>query len=360
MLEIKVQCDCGQKYKFDVEPVHGRMPFVVNCPVCGQEGTGKANQILSQVVVPPAAPVPMASPIRVGALPLGGLPLGGPPRPSAPSLRISGLPGNAGSVPAAVAPAVAMSTASTAIAPAPLPASGIGKAVRATQATPGKKPSFALGMTGAAVGALVGSTIYFLIFYYSGLRLKLLAIGVGYLAGLGAELLGRKEGSKELGMIAAVFTLVGIVGAQYFVARHWWNFGEALRNKESSYEANVAEAKKVVAAVPTGSDQEIRIYLAKEDADAGEKPDPKSVGDDEIKDFRETTLPHMRELASGKVTKEEFDKQHQAHEAENKADQLLSDEGTFKAIFLLLLLSKLNLFSLAAAAGLAFKVCSNA
>jgi hypothetical protein len=214
-------------------------------------------------------------------------------------------------------------------------------------------------MTGAAIGALVGSLIYFLIFYYTGARIKLLAIGVGYLAGLGAELLGRKEGSKELGMIAAVFTLVGIVGAQYFVARHWWNFGEALRAKVSSYEACVAEAKKVVAAVPNGSDQEIRIYLAKEDADAGEKPDPKSVEEEAIKDFRETTLPHMRDLASGKLTKEEFDKQHQAEEAQSKADQL-SDEGTFKAVFLLLLLSKLNLFSLAAAAGLAFKVCSNA
>src|SRR6266478_3537593 len=46
MLEIKVQCDCGQRYKFDVEPVDGRMPFVVNCPICGLSGTEKANEIL--------------------------------------------------------------------------------------------------------------------------------------------------------------------------------------------------------------------------------------------------------------------------------------------------------------------------
>jgi len=351
MLEIKVQCDCGQRYKFDVEPVNGRMPFVVHCPVCSQEGTEKANQILGQLVPPPVAPVPVAAPIRVATVPLAR-----PAIPSAPALRVSGLPAGVTSAPAAIPPAVAASAASTIPTPAPLPVSGISAA---TPTNPARKPSFALGMTGAAVGALVGSTIYFLIFYYSGLRLKLLAIGVGYLAGLGAELLGRKEGSKELGMIAAVFTLVGIVGAQYFVARHWWNFGEDARSKASSYEATVAEAKKVIAAVPTGSDQEIRIYLAKEDADVGEKPDPKSIADEDIKDFRETTLPHMRELADGKVTKEDFDKQHRAEEAQNKADQL-SDEGTFKAVFLLLLLSKLNLFSLAAGAGLAFKVCSNA
>jgi succinoglycan biosynthesis transport protein ExoP len=48
MLEIKIQCDCGQRYKFDVEPRNGRMPFTVNCPICGVEGTEKANIILQQ------------------------------------------------------------------------------------------------------------------------------------------------------------------------------------------------------------------------------------------------------------------------------------------------------------------------
>ena len=160
-------------------------------------------------------------------------------------------------------------------------------------------------------------------------------------------------------MIAAVFTLVGIVSAQYFVARNWWTEGSVSRAKENSYEANVAEAKKVVTAMPTGSDDEIRLYLAKENADAGEKPDVKSVAAEEVKEFREATLPHMRELASGKITKMDFEKKKETEDARDKTDKD-SDEGTFKAVFLLLLLSKLNLFSLAAAAGLAFKVCSNA
>jgi hypothetical protein len=209
------------------------------------------------------------------------------------------------------------------------------------------------------VGTLVGSLIYFLIFNYTGLRLKLLAVGVGYLAGLGAELLGRKEGSKELGMIAAVLALSGIVSAQYFVARNWWNAGADARAKTSDYATSVTEAKRVIAAIPTGSDDEVRIYLAKESVDPGEKPDPKSVTDEEIKEFRETTLSPMRDLASGKTTKEAFDQKHAKEAAEDKADQA-TEEGTFKAVFLLLLLSKLNLVSLAGAAGLAYKVCSNA
>lgn len=67
MIELKVQCDCGQKFKFDVEPVNGQMPFRVNCPICGADGTDKANSLLQQMaparVAPPGAPpLPVASP----------------------------------------------------------------------------------------------------------------------------------------------------------------------------------------------------------------------------------------------------------------------------------------------------------
>jgi hypothetical protein len=42
-MELKVVCQCGQKYKFDVEPVNGQMPFTVNCPLCNADGTGRPN-----------------------------------------------------------------------------------------------------------------------------------------------------------------------------------------------------------------------------------------------------------------------------------------------------------------------------
>lgn len=63
-MEIKVQCDCGQKFKFDVEPVNGQVPFAVKCPVCGFDGTARANVILQQLLV--SAPAPFASaPARI-------------------------------------------------------------------------------------------------------------------------------------------------------------------------------------------------------------------------------------------------------------------------------------------------------
>jgi hypothetical protein len=47
-MTIKIQCPCGSKYSFEVEPVEGRMPFAVHCPTCNADGTETANQIIAE------------------------------------------------------------------------------------------------------------------------------------------------------------------------------------------------------------------------------------------------------------------------------------------------------------------------
>jgi hypothetical protein len=47
MIPIKIECGCGQKYAFDIEPLCGRMPGRVTCPVCGLDGTRVANEIIA-------------------------------------------------------------------------------------------------------------------------------------------------------------------------------------------------------------------------------------------------------------------------------------------------------------------------
>ncbi len=336
MIELKVHCDCGQKYKFDVEPSNGRMPFTVNCPVCGVDGTEKANALIQQLpeyqVTPPA------------------------PATSEPSkLRLSRSTHETSS---AAPPPLAPVSYSPSWAPPPMAAPRRPVTARALQ-TSGRKPSFALGLLGGLLGALVGAAIYFLIFKYTGLRFKLLAVGVGGLAGWLAELLGKGEGSKELGGITAVFVLAGIVGAQYFVAMGWWHEALSTGLGDSAYTVNVRQAKEVVAAIPTGSDGEIRNYLAKEDADEGDKPDPNSVSADDVKQFRDKDLPEFQDLASGKMTEAQYDASKGIDPVqEKKLEQ--TEESTFKGVFLLLLISKANIVSLVVAAGVAFRLSANA
>ena len=50
MIPIKIQCDCGQKYAFDIEPVNGQMPQAIACPSCGIDGTPAANAFITQSI----------------------------------------------------------------------------------------------------------------------------------------------------------------------------------------------------------------------------------------------------------------------------------------------------------------------
>jgi hypothetical protein len=60
MMPIKIQCGCGQKYAFDVEPVNGRMAIAVACPVCGADGTAAADAVIGQTLAAQPETVPVA------------------------------------------------------------------------------------------------------------------------------------------------------------------------------------------------------------------------------------------------------------------------------------------------------------
>jgi len=49
-MEVKVQCSCGTRYKFDVEPINDHMPGPVSCPTCGADGTAASDAIILQAV----------------------------------------------------------------------------------------------------------------------------------------------------------------------------------------------------------------------------------------------------------------------------------------------------------------------
>lgn len=55
MVPVKIQCACGQRYAFDVEPVNRRMPSAVACPVCGVDGTSAADLVIAQNLAAQAA-----------------------------------------------------------------------------------------------------------------------------------------------------------------------------------------------------------------------------------------------------------------------------------------------------------------
>jgi len=82
MIPIKIQCGCGQKYAFDVEPVNGRMTAAVACPVCGADGTEAANAAIAQALAAQPEAVPAAG-VRLRTAPPAAAPAELPPLPDA-------------------------------------------------------------------------------------------------------------------------------------------------------------------------------------------------------------------------------------------------------------------------------------
>jgi hypothetical protein len=174
-MELKVVCNCGQKYKFDVEPIQGRMPFVVNCPVCGIDGTPLANGLLSQMprpamATPPPIPIAAAAP---------------PPRP---------------------APAAARTAAPQTVATP--------KYLQDNPAT--QNNNFALGIVGALVGALVAAALMAGFTMLTGMKFPLLGTVEGLMIGFGARLF-YKGTSSTLGAVSAAVAFFTIAGTLFFL-----------------------------------------------------------------------------------------------------------------------------------------------
>jgi hypothetical protein len=205
-MELKVVCYCGQKYKFDVEPVDGRMPFTVNCPVCNVDGTPLANHLLREqasgsvpapipvMAAPMVAPLPAAVPI---ASPITAAPIAGS------GVRIK-----------TAAPAPPLSTPAPAAAPRPAGAPRTPLMNKPLDSP--KEFRMGLGILGAFLGAAVGGGLVYGFFMLSGFRFPLSGTAIGIFAGLGARWLARGTDST-LGGIAAALALATIVGVFYLM-----------------------------------------------------------------------------------------------------------------------------------------------
>ncbi len=185
-MELKVVCQCGQKYKFDVEPVQGRMPYAVTCPICNIDGTASANALLAQSAPPAIAPMPVAPPPPP------------PPPPISGGLRITHA-----APPATEAPA---GMTAHAIAPPPL-----GAKVKVAG-----EFNLGLGITGAVAGAGVGAGLLLAFDHFAGFRFPLTGVVVGALSGYLGRLLG-KGGNTTLGIVSAVVSAAAVSATLFLI-----------------------------------------------------------------------------------------------------------------------------------------------
>jgi len=195
-MEVKVVCNCGQKFAFDVEPVNGRMPVSVSCPGCGADGTQTANEVLAQHFPNQAPPIPVAIAVPPAvavapAVPAGRLQI----NRSAPAAAIAPPP--------LAAPELITSARSPVRAAAPKPKAG-------------KEYSLGLGIAGAILGAALGAGLMYGFFAMTDFRFPLTGTAIGALTGLGARILARGT-DMTLGAIAGAIAFLATGGALYLM-----------------------------------------------------------------------------------------------------------------------------------------------
>jgi len=57
-ITVKISCECGQKYSFEILPADERMPFPIACPACGHDGTVQADNFLARILHVTSQPLP--------------------------------------------------------------------------------------------------------------------------------------------------------------------------------------------------------------------------------------------------------------------------------------------------------------
>ena len=183
LVDVKIHCPCGARYKFDVEPLHGRMPAPVHCPVCGAEGTASADAIIQQKLAPP----PPVAAAEVEIIPP-------PPRGLAQNL------------------ALAMSAPN--VAGTPIAASGRATPLHDDPRPAKRPPQLVLGLAGAIIAASIGGAVWFTLLALTGFELGLVAWAAGVLTGWAARALAH-GGSTRLDWLAATCALGALTAATW-------------------------------------------------------------------------------------------------------------------------------------------------
>ena len=235
---------------------------------------------------------------------------------------------------------------------APPPAAPVNQTATPGQKIAGFKPavqetsddsesSFGKSLGGVFLGAFLGMIIWHLLYRFTGWSVGFMALVTGCMAGAAPQLIGHHR-SKLMGFLAALITLAAIFITQYFNAR--LEIKQYVEETASdAYSEQLTYAKRAVQAIPNETEDEIRIFLAAEESDETYKSKPEEIDAEEVKMLKDE-MPKLRDLVSGKTTKEKFNQNLSNSE----------DEGFLKFWLIFRSLSVFNIVNIFLGTGAAF------
>jgi len=286
-MQILVKCPCGSRYELNEEPVNGVLRWPVKCTNCGVDGTATANEYIRKSLSGELEKERQAENVWWK--------------------RIFKRREDAGY--------------------------GTPEAAETV-----RQPNVLLGAIGALIGGLIGMFCWYFIIKTTGYGVRVVAVGIGILAGFGARLFV-PNGNFAMASVAALSALLAIMGGQYLALRE-----EVVQSVDASvkqaYDSTMAYAK---AAVTATSDDQIRDLL--EEHGASPKRNSKTtalqqrymlqegwyfsdlmndgtapkfqevldsagedVSDADVENFRQNELPELKAFVNGDPSRAVFEK----------------------------------------------------
>jgi hypothetical protein len=257
-MDFKFLCLCGTKFAFEATPVGGRIPWAVKCPSCGTDATDQANSVVQRSldVKPEASPSTTADETKAGS--------------------------NSG---------------------APKLTPGMQKRAAAAQelAEVTTPPPLSKSLLGAFLGGLAGMIVWFVAAKLLDMKIGILAIPLGFLAGCGPKFLTGRPGDAKVAAVASAVAFVliasnlALLSGRSVLLSFGGKSGPTLKEQ-------VRFAKKALAALPQRTDEEIQTFLSQEAQQRGETMTASEVPKELVAAFRAEILPEMLGLASSTMT----------------------------------------------------------
>jgi len=163
------------------------------------------------------------------------------------------------------------------------------------------EPGLGAALFGAGAGALLGMLVWMGVIVLTSRGVGMIAILIGALSGWGIRLTAGST-HYNLGMIAAGFTLVGILMGTFLSVRILQG-REIEKVFDGFHSEMVADAKRASALKSTS---EFRAYLAESASDEEDVVPASAVSDEDIADFKKEELPRLKQIASGQIGREEL------------------------------------------------------
>jgi len=185
-----------------------------------------------------------------------------------------------------------------------------------------------LALLASVVFVIIGGMVWGLVAKYAHMELGLLAMGIGFLAGLGIYIFTSSRGVL-LGLAAALIAFFGILSGKYFIAK-WYYMPELMaemekEGAESFIDANEMEVTEEDVKEILSSPEQMFALAARQLADEGQitMEDANNLSVAKLKDV-------FRQAAEGKIEEPNEARKQRNKEVEAKVNKALGEWDELK------------------------------